>query len=73
MKIKYIGWISSFRCRFCRNRTDHNFYFNDIGDIVIVFDKYEVAPGFMGTPEFAVNMSVISDVINPEYQSIINN
>ena len=28
---------------------------------------------FMGTPEFAVNMSVISDVINPEYQSIINN
>lgn len=70
-----IYWVDDpvFGVDFAEIGPDHNFYFNDSGDIVIVFDKYEVAPGFMGTPEFAVNMSVIRDVINPEYRSIINN
>lgn len=25
-----------------------NFYFNESGELVIVFDEYEVAPGYMG-------------------------
>ncbi len=33
---------------------DQNFYFNSSGEMVIVFDEYEVAPGYMGTPEFAI-------------------
>ena len=33
---------------------DQNFYFNQDGDLVIVFDKYEVAPGTMGYPEFVI-------------------
>lgn len=30
------------------------FYINAAGNPVIVFDKYEVAPGFMGRPEFEI-------------------
>ncbi len=33
---------------------DHNFYFNSSGQMVIVFDEYEVAPGYMGCPEFTI-------------------
>lgn len=32
-----------------------NFYFLDDGDLVIVYDAYEVAPGFMGCPEFIIS------------------
>lgn len=33
---------------------DQNFYFNEAGDLVIVYQKYEVAPGSMGCPEFTI-------------------
>lgn len=33
---------------------DQSFYFNKNGDLVIVFEKYEVAPGYMGCPEFTI-------------------
>lgn len=33
---------------------DQNFYFNETGDLVIVFDEYEAAPGSMGNPEFVI-------------------
>ena len=29
---------------------DQNFYFDADGNLVLVFEKYEVAPGYMGTP-----------------------
>ena len=34
--------------------TDQNFYINQDGQLVIVFDQYEVAPGYMGVQEFVV-------------------
>ena len=37
---------------------DENFYFNENGEIVIVFDEYEVAPGYMGAVEFTIPKSV---------------
>ena len=46
----------------------HNFYWNENGDIVIVFDKYEVAPGSMGTPEFAISKKTLKDVLKEEYR-----
>lgn len=49
---------------------DHNFYFNADGDLVIPFDKYEVAPGSMGNPEFVVQRSVLQHILKPEYQNI---
>lgn len=45
-----------------------NFYWNSDGDLVIVFNKYDAAPGFMGTPEFTVKKSVLGDSLVPEYR-----
>lgn len=45
-----------------------NFYWNENGDLVIVFNKYDAAPGFMGTPEFTVKKSVLGDSLVPEYR-----
>lgn len=47
---------------------NHNFYWNENGDFVIVFDKYEVAPGFMGTSEFVIDKGIIKDMLKPEYR-----
>lgn len=46
----------------------HNFHWNENGDMVIVFDKYEVAPGYMGTPEFVVSKEVIRDHLKEQYR-----
>ena len=51
---------------------DHNFYWNDNGDLVIIFDKYEVAPGSMGTPEFVIDKGVIRDVLKTEFKDVIS-
>lgn len=37
---------------------DESYYFNEKGEIVIVFDEYEVAPGYMGVVEFTIPKSV---------------
>lgn len=42
---------------------EQSFYINDKGKLVISFDKYEVAPGYMGTPEFVVPTETISDIL----------
>ena len=46
---------------------NHNFYWNDNGDLVIIFDKYEVGPGAMGTPEFVIDKGVFKDYLKSEY------
>jgi len=51
---------------------DANFYFNDKGEFVVVFDKYEVAPGYMGICEFTIPSNVIKDSIKPEYLSNVS-
>lgn len=43
-----------------------NFYFNENGDLVILFDKYEVAPGAMGTPEFIIDKATFNDILKSE-------
>ena len=47
---------------------EHNFYWNESNDLVIVFDKYEVAPGYMGTPEFTIKKEIITDILKLKYQ-----
>lgn len=39
---------------------DTNFYLNKDGELVIVFDEYEVAPGFMGIVEFTIPKDVVT-------------
>lgn len=45
-------------------KPDQNFYFTESGDIVLVFDKYEIAPGYMGTPEFTIPAKLFETHLN---------
>lgn len=42
---------------------DSTFYVNDEGRLVIVFDEYEVAPGYMGSVEFEIPNEVVADLV----------
>ncbi|WP_045516269.1 RsiV family protein [Neobacillus niacini] len=42
---------------------DQSFYINDEGKLIIVFNKYEVAPGYMGVCEFTIPTDVISNAL----------
>lgn len=44
-------------------KEDQNFYLNQDGQIVICFDEYEVAPGYMGLVEFAVEKEAVAEII----------
>lgn len=43
---------------------DQNFYFNEDNHLVIAFDEYEVAPGYMGCPEFVIPSELIDSIKN---------
>ncbi len=43
---------------------NQNFYFSKNGNIVIVFDKYEVGPGSSGAPEFEINKEIYKKYMN---------
>lgn len=51
--------------------SDHNFYFDSNNNLVIPFDKYEVAPGYMGTFEFTINKDLIISYLKPEIANLI--
>lgn len=44
-------------------KENQNFYINDRSQLVIVFDIYEVAPGYMGSPEFVIPTSIVEDIL----------
>ena len=48
---------------------DQNFYLDESGSLVIVFDEYEVAPGSMGMPRFVIDEQAISDILAPQAAS----
>lgn len=52
-----IGW------KFEKIKEDQNFYLNDQGQIVICFDEYEVAPGYMGLVEFTIEDEAVADIL----------
>lgn len=45
-------------------KEDQNFYFDAEGNLVIVFDEYEVAPGYMGVQEFTVEKAVFERMLD---------
>lgn len=47
----------------------HNFYWEENGDLVIPFDKYEIGPGASGTPEFRIDKSVFQNIVKAEYRT----
>ncbi|MGF7184243.1 hypothetical protein GGQ84_000326 [Desulfitispora alkaliphila] len=42
---------------------EQSFYINEENKLVISFDKYEVAPGYMGVVEFVIPTDILSDVL----------
>lgn len=44
-------------------KEDQNFYFDADNDLVLVFDEYEVAPGYMGAQEFTVEREVFEGLL----------
>lgn len=44
-------------------KEDTTFYVNENGKLTIVFDEYEVAPGYMGSVEFEIPTEVIQDLV----------
>ncbi len=44
-------------------KEDQNFYFNNENNLVICFDEYEVAPGYMGPVEFVIPKDVTNDIL----------
>lgn len=42
---------------------DQNFYINNQNQLVIMFDEYEVAPGFMGMPEFEIDTRILGTIL----------
>lgn len=67
-------WINNSEIgeEFATVSADHNFYWNENGDLVIIFDEYEVGPGSMGTPEFVIDRDVIKDILKSEFKDIIS-
>ncbi len=51
---------------------DQNFYFNTDGGLVILFNQSQVAPGFMGTPEFTIEDGVSNQLLKSEYLKSTN-
>ena len=60
-------WLDDPFAPFTEIRRDANFYFSEAGNIVLVFEKYEVGPGCMGCPEFEIPRSVYSEYLKSEY------
>jgi hypothetical protein len=49
-------------------KPDQNFYINKDNKLVISFDKYEVAPGYMGIVEFVIPTDVLkAALVSDEY------
>lgn len=44
-------------------KEDNTFYINEKGNLTIVFDEYEVAPGYMGSVEFKIPTEVVEDLV----------
>lgn len=44
-------------------KEDQNFYLDEKGNLVFVFDEYEVAPGYMGASEFTVERAVFENLL----------
>ncbi|MFZ7103774.1 MAG: DUF3298 domain-containing protein [Peptococcaceae bacterium] len=42
---------------------EQNFYINSEGKLVVSFDKYEIAPGYMGILEFEIPTEILADLL----------
>ncbi len=62
-KVYWVDYEDVPEWNFERLKEDQNFYFDEAGNLVIVFDEYEVAPGYMGALEFTVERAVFEGLL----------
>ena len=55
--------VSYFPEKFTAIDPDQNFYWAADGSLVLVFDEYTIAPGFMGMPEFTIPADVYENLL----------
>lgn len=55
--------IICFPEKFTAIDPEQNFYFNEDGELVLVFDEYTIAPGSMGRPEFTIPAEVYGGLL----------
>jgi hypothetical protein len=63
---KSVYWVNdddAANDRFVGIDASHNFFINDARQLVIAFDKYEVGPGFLGTPQYNIPTELIAGVL----------
>lgn len=58
-----IYWVNDDTFPYEGIKADQAFYITKEGDLVISFDKYEVAPGYMGICEFTIPYDIIKDIL----------
>jgi hypothetical protein len=62
-----IYWVEGIETKlselFDKISIDHVFYITSNGKLIISFDKYEVAPGFMGVVEFEIPTEILKDIL----------
>lgn len=63
MNVYWVDYADVPEWNFERLKEDQNFYFDEAGNLVIAFDEYEVAPGYMGAQEFTVERSVFEELL----------
>lgn len=63
MKMYWVDEEEDVGFYFEKIKEDQNFYFNGQGQLVICFDEYEVAPGYMGLVEFVVEDEAVRDIL----------
>ena len=51
---------------------DTEFYINEDGKLVISFNEYEVAPGYMGCVEFVINSEAVDNMKKPAAATMAN-
>jgi hypothetical protein len=67
-KIYWVEGVNTDFEPFQKISADQNFYITAEGKLVLSFDKYEVAPGYMGTVEFEIPTDILSEIlVSDEY------
>ena len=63
MKVYWVDYEEVPEWNFEKLKENQNFYFDGSENLVIVFDEYEVAPGYMGAQEFTVEKDVFEGLL----------
>ena len=60
-------WSEEEEPGFAALDAEQSFYFAENGDLVIVYDEFAVAPGYMGNPEFRIAAEDCAALVAPAY------